>query len=148
MIEKTWKRDGYTITTLHEDIDLDRLHYFLSIEAYWSKNMPRDVMELSVKNSLPFSILSPDNEFVGFARLVTDYATFAYLGDVYIDTNFRGLGLGKWLIEIIMGVEELQVIRNWMLYTRDAHELYKKFGWIPIDRPERAMVKRKSNPYG
>ena len=137
-------KDGFEITTNPDKIDLEKLHRFLAYESYWAQNIPFDILKKSVKNSLNFSLLdSKTGTFVGFARLITDKATFAYLADVYVNTNYRGKGLGKWLIETIMKHPEVQGLRNWLLYTKDAHGLYKQYGWKELEDTKRAMVIRK-----
>lgn len=138
-----WKNnDNFTITTNKDKVNIDVLHKYLSEEAYWSKGIPFEIVEKAVENSICFSILSPQKEFIGFARMITDRATFGYLGDVFVLDHYRGLGLGKWLVQTIMDFPDFSVLRNWFLYTKDAHSLYEKFGWKKIEMVERAMVKR------
>ncbi len=135
--------DGYTITTNKNKIDLSTLHKYLSEESYWSKGIPLDILKKAVKNSICFSILSPSEEFVGFARMITDSATFGYLADVFVLDNRKGKGLGKWLVEVVMSYPEFNVLRNWFLYTKDAHSLYEKCGWQRIkqlDLIDKAMI--------
>lgn len=142
------REDGFKISLLKDDIDIDKLHSFLSKDAYWSLNIPEYILSNALENSICFSLLSPNNEFVGFARTITDQATFAYLADVYIDTNFRKEGLGKWLIENVMNYDGHKDIRTWVLFTKDAHGLYEKFGWEKMEDCEKLMVIRsKSNYY-
>ena len=135
-----FNRLGFEINTNPQKIDIERLHHFLAKESYWAQNIPIETLKTALENSLNFSILeNSSNKFVGFARLITDYATFAYLADVFIDVNYRGKGLGKWLIDTIMNYSELKGLRFWFLMTRDAHNLYKKYGWEPIQNPQNAM---------
>ncbi|MHA1989903.1 MAG: GNAT family N-acetyltransferase [Candidatus Hodarchaeales archaeon] len=136
--------DGYKITTDPSKIDMDRLYYFLSKEAYWSKGIPKSLVFNSVKHSLNFVLLDPSNNFIGFARVVTDYYTFGWLADVFIDKSYRGQELGKWLIQTVVDHPKLQTLRNFLLFTKDAHGLYKKFGWNFLEKPEILLAKRKS----
>ncbi|HEY0434287.1 MAG TPA: GNAT family N-acetyltransferase [Chitinophagaceae bacterium] len=132
------QRDGYRISKSSKDVDLDVVHGFLST-SYWAAGIPREVVARSIANSLCFSLLS-GNRQVGFARVVTDQATFAYLADVFIIAEESGKGLGKWLIDEIVRDSRLQGLRRFMLATRDAHELYRKFGFSEMENPDRWMV--------
>ena len=124
----------YEISNDRARLDLDRVHRFLSTEAYWSPGVAREVVERSIANSLPFGVYeSESGEQVGFARVVTDYATFAWLADVYIEEAHRGHGLGKRLVAEVLGHPDLQGLRRWMLGTADAHELYRRFGFDVVD---------------
>jgi N-acetylglutamate synthase-like GNAT family acetyltransferase len=139
------EKNGFKISTNIKDVDYERLHHFLAKESYWAQNIPMEIMKKSISNSLNFSMIEVStNKFVGFARLVTDRAVFAYLADVFIDTNYRGNGLGKWLVETIMNNPEVQGLRAWFLRTKDAQGLYAQFGWKTIENPENAMIIRKS----
>ncbi|MHA1983367.1 MAG: GNAT family N-acetyltransferase [Candidatus Hodarchaeales archaeon] len=135
---------GYKITTDPLKIDIDILHYYLSKEAYWSKDIPKNLVRNSIKHSLNFSLLDPNNIFIGFARVVTDYYTFGWLADVFIDKSYRGQGLGKWLVQTVINHPKLQSLRNFLLFTKDAHGLYEQFGWKYLERPEILLAKRKS----
>lgn len=139
-------KDDYLISTDQSLLNLYIVHRFLSNESYWAKNIPLHIVETSIKNSLCFGVYS-SGEQVGFARLITDKATFAYLADVFIITAYRGKGLSKWLMETIHAHPELQTLRRWMLGTLDAHELYKKFGWTALPEPARFMQKHNPNVY-
>ena len=130
---------GFTISTCLKDVDIETLHNFLSKESYWALNIPRKTVERGVKNSLNFSLISPENKFIGYTKVITDRATFAYIADVYVDKEFRGQGLGKWLMECIMNYHELKNLRLWLLHTKDAHDLYKKFGFSTPDNLEKMM---------
>jgi GNAT superfamily N-acetyltransferase len=131
----------YEISTDRERLDLDRIHRFLANEAYWSPGVAREVVERSIENSLSFGVYSSESgEQVGFARVVTDYATFAWLADVYIEEAHRGHGLGKRLVAEVLEHPELQGLRRWMLGTADAHELYRRFGFDGLKRIERFMA--------
>lgn len=140
----TIEKNGFEITTNPVKIDVNRLHNFLAEESYWSQKIPIKLLEKALSNSLNYSIIEVSTKiFVGFARLITDKATFAYLADVFVDESFRGKGLGKWLIETIMNYSEVQNLRFWFLMTRDAHGLYSQFGWKPLSDPQKAMAIRK-----
>ncbi len=121
------------------------IHQFLSRESYWAKNIPIQTIVRCIEHSFCFGIYhQPKNdqaylEQIGFARLITDHATFAYLADVFIVKSFRGKGLSKWLMEFIMSNPEVEGLRRWMLATKDAHRLYAQFGFTPVDKPERLM---------
>ncbi|QMW02171.1 GNAT family N-acetyltransferase [Spirosoma foliorum] len=128
----------YTISTDKTKLDLEVIHRFLSEEAYWSLNIPLEIVQRSIENSLCFGVYQGENQ-VGFARVVTDMATFGYLADVFILPEHRGQGLSKKLVAFIMDYPSLQGLRRIMLVTRDAHGLYKQFGFQPIDTPENTM---------
>jgi GNAT superfamily N-acetyltransferase len=130
----------YEISTDPARLDLDRIHRFLSTEAYWSPGVARDVVERSIENSLPFGVYAEDGSQVGFARVVTDYATFAWLADVYIEQDHRGHGLGKRLVAEVLEHPDLQGLRRWMLGTADAHELYRRFGFDELRDVKRFMA--------
>ncbi len=138
-----WKKDGFTIRTKKNKMNIPYIHEFISNKSYWAEGIPLAVVKRSIKGSLCFGIFHATKQ-IGFARVVTDSATFGYLADVFIDENYRGKGLGKWLMEVIVSHPELRGLRNWMLATRDAHGLYEKFGFKPLENPERIM--RKNNP--
>ena len=132
---------GYEISTDPERLDIDAIHAFLSTEAYWSPGVSRAVVERSIAGSLPFGVyVAGSGEQVGFARVVTDTATFAWIADVYVVAEHRGRGLGKRLVEAILSEPELQGLRRWLLATADAHELYRRFGFDAVVRPERFMA--------
>ena len=141
-----WQNGEFTISTDRERLQLDAIHKYLSEESYWARERSREQTERAIKNSLPFGVYKGENQ-IGFARVVTDYATFAYLGDVYILEEFRGQGLSKWLMETIVNHPELQGFRRWVLATKDAHTLYEKYGFTPLKHPERWMEKAAPNAY-
>lgn len=141
-----WKQDEFTISTDRTRLQIEAIHKFLSEESYWANNRTREQTETAIKNSLPFGVYKGENQ-IGFARIVTDYATFAYLGDVYILEEFRGRGLSKWLMETIVKHPDLQGFRRWVLATKDAHTLYEKFGFHALVHPERWMEKPAPNAY-
>lgn len=126
-----WKRDEYTISCEHARLDMGAIHEFLSRESYWARGRSRERIELAIKNSLPFGLYKGERQ-VGFARVVTDYATFAWLADVFVLDVERGRGLGVWLVETALAHPDLRGLRRWILATRDAHELYRRFGFDEI----------------
>jgi GNAT superfamily N-acetyltransferase len=133
-----WQRDGYEVSTDPERLDLDAVHDFLS-QSYWAPGIPRGLMERGIRNSIPFGLYAPRRAQVGFARVVSDRAQFAYLADVYVLPAHRGHGLGIWLVECVLSHPDLAAMRRWMLATQDAHELYRRFGFGPAGHPERLM---------
>ena len=140
------KQGEFTISTDRERLQLDAIYKFLTEESYWAKTRTREQTETAVKNSLPFGLYKGENQ-IGFARVVTDYATFAYLGDVYILEDFRGQGLSKWLMDVIINHPDLQGFRRWVLATQDAHTLYEKFGFSELKHPTRWMEKAAPDAY-
>ena len=141
-----WTRGKHTIRTELSAADLERIHHYLSTQAYWSLGIPKEIVERAFGHSLAFGVFHGE-ELVGWARLVTDRATFAYLADVYVLESSRGQGLSKWLMECILEHPELQGLRRWMLATRDAHGLYAQYGFKPIAAPERWMERHNPNVY-
>jgi GNAT superfamily N-acetyltransferase len=137
---------GYTISTALEDIDFDALYAFLST-SYWSRGIPRETMERSVRASLPFVLRDERGQLAGFARVITDRATFGYIGDLFVLPEHRGKGLSKRLMDAIMTHPELQNFRRWMLATSDAHGLYEKFGFRPLAAPDILMERHNPNVY-
>ena len=127
----------FTITTDQNRMDIDKIHALLTT-AYWSEGIPREILERSLRNSLSFGIFL-GTEQMGIARVITDYTTYAYICDVFIEEKYRGQGLGKWLIQCITEYPDLQGLRRWSLFTRDAHGLYSQFGFTPLKHPENAM---------
>ena len=141
-----WQNGEFTISTRRERLQIDRIHQFLSEESYWATNRTREQTETAIKNSLPFGVYKSENQ-VGFARVVTDFATFAYLGDVYILEDYRRRGLSKRLMEVIISHPDLQGFRRWILATKDAHTLYEKFEFAALRFPERWMEKTAPDAY-
>ena len=129
-------RVDYRISTDPGELDLTVIHKYLSEESYWAEGIPLETVEKALSNSLCFGLYK-NNKQIGFARLVTDKATFAYLADVFVLEEHRGKGLSKWLIEVIQSHPELQGLRRWMLMTRDAQGLYEQFGWTVLDEDAR-----------
>lgn len=140
-----WTRDTFTVTTDPAMIDHDVVAGFLR-ETYWAKGVPAAVVTRSIEASLCFALRDATRQ-IGFARVVSDKVTIAYLGDVFVLPEFRGKGLGTWLMECVMSHSDLQGLRAWILVTRDAHELYKKFGFHPLGRPEGYMELRNVDAY-
>lgn len=127
-------------------VDVGRVHRFLAEESYWAANIPRGVVETAIENSLCFGAYD-GAELVGFARVVTDYAVFAYVGDVFVIASHRGRGISKALMAAIRSHPRLQELRRWSLLTRDAHELYRQFGFTALASAERHMESALVNPY-
>lgn len=144
-MSQEWRREEYVLSTDPARLDLGMVHFFLK-NSYWASGVPREVLERSVENSLVFGLYKSDEQ-VGFARVSTDYATFAYLADVFILEEHRGRGLGRWLMEVILSHPELQGFRRWMLATADAHELYRRYGFSELGAPE-IFMERKDASYG
>jgi GNAT superfamily N-acetyltransferase len=135
------REDGYTISTDRARVDAAYVHRYLSESSYWAQGRSRATQDAAVAHSLCFGLYQGETQ-VGFARVVTDYATFGWLCDVFVDEAHRGRGLGKWLIESIVAHPQLHSIRRLMLATRDAHELYRHYGGFePLAAPERWMAR-------
>jgi GNAT superfamily N-acetyltransferase len=130
-----YNRGDYVVSTDSSRLDLRSIHKFLAQEAYWSRGIKFEVFLKSVENSLCFGLYHRETQ-IGFARIISDFATFAYLADVFVVQGYRRHGLGKWLIECIIDHPALKGLRRWMLVTRDAHGLYQQFGFQGINRPE------------
>ena len=130
-------KDHFTISTDPARLDLDAICDFLT-RAYWAKGRPRERTERAIANSLVFGVYDGEKQ-IGMARIVSDYAIFAYLCDVFIHEDYRAHGIGKWLMETVMGHPDLQGLRRWTLATSDAHGLYRQFGWNPISNPDNWM---------
>lgn len=142
----TVTQDRFTISTDKDKLDLEAIHKFLSEESYWARERTLEQTKTAVQNSICFGIYH-DGRQVGFARVVSDMATFAYVGDVYVMEEFRGRGLSKWLMKTIVEHPELQGLRRWVLATRDAHGLYRQFEFAELRHPERWMEKTAPNAY-
>ena len=141
-----WQNGEFTISTDRNRLQIDAIHKFLTEESYWAKERSLEQTETAIENSLCFGVYRGEN-LIGFARVVSDFATFAYVGDVFITKEFRGRGLSKWLMDVIVGYPDLQNLRRWVLATRDAHALYEKFGFASLRFPERWMEKTAPNAY-
>jgi len=142
----TATKENFLLSTDKTKLDINLIHKFLSEKSYWAKNITLENVQRSIENSLCFGIYMDKNQ-IGFARIISDYSTFAYLADVFIVNDFRGKGLSKWLIENIVNLVELQGLRRWMLATRDAHGLYEQFGFTLLSNPEIMMQKHNPDIY-
>jgi GNAT superfamily N-acetyltransferase len=125
-----WSKGDYEISTDPARINAGMVHEFLT-NSYWAKGIPLETVQRSMENSIAFGVYHGQQQ-VGFARIISDLATFAYLADVFIVPSYRGRGLSRWLMECIVSHPDLQGLRRWMLATQDAHALYAKFGFAPI----------------
>lgn len=132
-------RDNFTISTDPARLNVDAIADMLS-RSYWADKRTREQLEHALSNSLVFGLFDGSLQ-IGLARIISDYAIFAYLCDVIIHEEYRGQGLGKWLMEIVHSHPDLQGLRRWFLATRDAHGLYSQYGWTPLNTPERWMEK-------
>jgi GNAT superfamily N-acetyltransferase len=128
----------YLYSTDKSKLNLDYIHHFLSKESYWAKNIPINIVKTSIEGSLCFGVYENDKQ-VGFARVITDYATFGYLADVFIDKDYRGRGLSKELMTFIMEQDVVKKLRRFMLATLDAHSLYAQFGFESQEGNKRLM---------
>ena len=135
---REFEQGEFIISSDPARLDLPWVHNYLTNEAYWARGITFPVFQKSVENALCFGVFHQSKQ-VGFGRVISDYATFAYLADVFIDVDFRGRGLGKWLVECVRSYPELQGLRRWMLLTSDAHRLYEKYGFVPLEHPEKVM---------
>ena len=136
----------FTISTDKTLLQIDAVHKFLTEESYWAKERTREQTMTAIENSLCFGVYHEGKQ-IGFARVVSDFATFAYIGDVYITKEFRGKGLSKKLMETMLAHPDLQGLRRWLLATKDAHTLYAQFGFHGLNYPERWMEKPAPNAY-
>ena len=131
------RHNHFLLSTDPARLDVSLIHSFLT-DCYWAKGISLEIVAHSIRNSLCFGVYANDQQ-VGFARVISDFATYAYIGDVFIVESFRGHGLGKWMMKAIMQHPRLQGLRRWSLLTRDAHGLYAQFGFTPLQSPERYM---------
>jgi GNAT superfamily N-acetyltransferase len=134
----TAERDGFTISTDRARLDVRAIHAYLT-RSYWAEGIPEELVRRSIDGALCFGIYAPDGAQVGFARVISDYVTFAYLADVFVLEPFRGRGLSIWLMEVIVTHPSLREIRRFALATRDAHGIYARFGFNPLADPSRHM---------
>jgi GNAT superfamily N-acetyltransferase len=130
--------DGFLFSDDKSKLQVNVIHHYLSAESYWAQNVPYDRVVKSIEGSVCFGIYHEGKQ-VGYARVITDKATFGYMADVFVLKEFRGRGLSKQLIQFMMDDPEFKKLRRFMLATRDAHELYEKFGFTPLSTPERFM---------
>jgi GNAT superfamily N-acetyltransferase len=138
-------RGDYTVSPDPARLDLAAIHRYLA-SSYWSPGLPLDILRRAVEGSLCFGLYHRDDQ-VGFARVITDRATFAYLCDVYVLEPHRGRGLGRWLMETVVAHPDLQGLRRFVLVTRDAHRLYERFGFMPLAKPEGYMEIHRPDVY-
>ncbi len=141
-----WVNGKFTVSCDLARMDRALIAEFLA-SSYWAKGIPAATVERSLAHSLCFALLDGDRQ-IGFARVISDYATIAYLGDVFVLPECRGRGLSKWLMECIVSHSELQGLRRWILATRDAHGLYEQFGFTPLRKPEIFMERHDPDVYG
>jgi ribosomal protein S18 acetylase RimI-like enzyme len=144
-MDHEWKKDGLLVSTDPARLDVDAVHAFLT-RSYWAAGIPREVVERSLRNSLCFGLYEGGKQ-VGLARVITDHATFAYLCDVYVLESHRGRGLGRWLMSCVMAHPEMEGLRRINLVTRDAHALYRPFGFVTPPQPENYLELRKPDIY-
>jgi GNAT superfamily N-acetyltransferase len=140
------RRGAFLLSTDPGRLNLHVVHNFLT-NCYWAKGVPFEVVERSIQHALCFGIYDGSGAQVGFARVVSDFSTVAYLGDVFVLESHRGHGLGKWMMECIMQHPALQGMRRWILVTRDAHGLYKQFGFTPLKSAELYMELHRPDIY-
>lgn len=134
---REWNRDEYLVSNDRARLDLGVIHEYL-VRSYWAENIPREIVARSLEHSLGYGVYYQDRQ-VAFARVVTDQATFAYVADVFVLEAHRSRGLARWLMRCILETPELQGIRRWLLATRDAHEVYRSVGFLPLAEPARFM---------
>lgn len=140
-----YRKENYLISTNPSKLDINLIHDFLT-KSYWAKGISKKIVVHAIKNSLPFGIYEGEKQ-IGFARAITDYATFAYISDVFILESHRGLDLSKWLMECILSHPDLQGLRRWNLYTSNATDFYRKYGFKKLKYPERYMEIFKPDIY-
>lgn len=133
-----WRRGEYLLSTDRQRLDMDRVHHFLANESYWAKNIARGNIARSIEGSIAVGLYHGDLQ-IGFARVVTDCTRFAYLMDVFVDRQHRGQGLGVWLAAMIRQHPDLTTVARWLLTTVDAHQVYERAGWKPVQRPDYLM---------
>jgi GNAT superfamily N-acetyltransferase len=144
-------KNKFLISTDKSKLKIDIIHDYLSNQSYWAANIPLEIVERSIANSLAFGIYYQEEnrlKQVGFCRVVSDSSTFAYLADVFILEEYRGQGLSKFLVETVLKHPDLQGLRTWTLGTRDAQGLYAQYGFKPLDKPQNFMQIKVENPYG
>jgi GNAT superfamily N-acetyltransferase len=141
-----YSRSDFTISTDPGKLDINLIYRYLTEESYWAQQISRELVERSIRHSFNFGVYH-QHEQVGFARVVTDYTTFALLCDVFILPAYQGQGLSKWLVGVIVAHPELQGLRRFSLYTKDAHTLYAPFGFTQIADPSLAMEIKNVNVY-
>jgi len=133
--------NNFYISTDRRELDINLIIHFLNHDSYWARTRSKETIKRSIEHSLCFGLFNEDNHQIGFARVITDFAVFAWLLDVFILEEYRGKGLGNFLMKVVMSHPDLQGIRRWGLGTNDAHGLYKKFGFTALSNPEIMMEK-------
>ena len=141
-----WKKGDFLITTEKSKLDIDVIQSFLENDSYWAQNRTLEQTKTAIENSICFGVYDGERQ-IGFARVVSDCATFAYIGDVFILDEYRGRGLSKWLMEVIVSHPDLQNLRRWILATQDVHGLYEKFEFASLRFPERWMERTALDAY-
>jgi GNAT superfamily N-acetyltransferase len=144
-VTQTWTRGDLMVSTDKRRLDAEVIQKFLA-NSYWAKGIPMSTVVRSLEGSLCFGVYCGNTQ-IGFARVVSDLATFAYLADVFVIEEYRGRGISKWLMECILSHPDLQGLRQWLLGTRDAHRLYKQYGFAPLSKPERFMQINRPDIY-
>lgn len=139
------KNGEYLISTDKKKLDVDVIYNFIS-KSYWGQDLTIEKVRRAIENSLCFGIYINDTQ-IGFTRVITDFTGFAFIADVFIVENFQGRGLSKWLMKVILDYPELQELRRWLLATKDAHSLYKKFGFKQLENPLQFMELHDSKKY-
>ncbi|BBB47838.1 GNAT family N-acetyltransferase [Pelolinea submarina] len=139
--------DDYFVSSDPSKLDLPFIHDWLANESYWATGIPFKLLERTLENSLCFGVYQNDGTQVGFGRVVTDYATFAWVTDVFITPEQRGKGLSRFLMETMLMHPELRVIRRWLLGTDEAHGLYRKFGFVDLEHTENYLTKHRGRMY-
>ncbi len=145
-----YQEHNVLISTDKSKLNIDLIHDYLSNHSYWAANIPLEIVQKSIENSMAFGVYLNENNMlvqVGFCRVISDLATYAYLADVFILEEYRGKGLSKLLVKTILEHPDLQGLRRWVLATRDAHGLYAQYGFMPLDKPENFMQIKAENPY-
>ncbi|GAB3261822.1 GNAT family N-acetyltransferase [Larkinella harenae] len=139
------QQDNFSISTDPARLQLDVIHDFLTNRSYWATGISRETLQKQIENSTLNFGLYDDEKQIGYAQVLTNFTSFAYLGNVFVLEEYRGQGLSKWLMATVMNHPELQVIRRWLLATRDAHGLYKQYGFTELEQPETMMEKFNDN---
>ncbi len=145
MFLREWKKDGYFITTNKAKLQINRIHAFLT-NSYWAKGISLELVKESINHSICFGLFHHEKQ-IGLARMITDGITFGYLCDVYVEAEYRGQGLGKWLVETLFANPEFHRLRRSVLATSDAHGLYSQIGFNPVLKPEFLMERLNLDAY-
>ena len=145
-MSERWRRGDYVVDTDPGRLDVDAIHGFLT-EAYWCRGIPRETVGRSLAGSLNFGLYHGGEDLAGFGRVVSDRATFAWIGDVFVLPEHRGRGLGVWLVACMLAPPELQGLRRWILATDDAHGLYRRFGFTELADPGAFLTKHDPDAY-